>query len=148
MVRKVIKYKDYDGNLVESEFFFSLSKADCTDLDFDYEEYGGLKEYLKTLIKDKDPEDVPKKLMWEFLKKIISKSVGKRPVGQKFLIKNDDVRNEFFYTDAFSEFIEDLFNAPDAIPQFMENVLPDIPKEDIDKAKAELEKEGIKIPNN
>lgn len=147
MIRKVIKYKDYEGNPVESEFFFALSKAECTDLDFYYEEYGGLKEYLKQMIKDKDPDTIPKKPMWDFLKVVIEKAVAKRPVGKKFLIKNEEVHDEFFYTDAFSEFIEDLFNTPDSIPAFMEGVLPDIPKEDMDKARAELEKEGIKFPN-
>ena len=147
MIKKVIKYKDYDGNPVETEFFFSLSRADCTDLDFEYEEYGGVKEYLKTLIKDKDPDSIPKKLMWDFLKKIFEKAVAKRPTGKKFLVKNDDVRDEFFYTDAFSEFIDELFDNPDGIPAFMEGVLPDIPQEDMDKARAELQKEGISIPS-
>ena len=147
MIRKVIKYKDYDGNLIESEFFFALSKAECTDLDFFYEEYGGLKEYLKSLVRGKDPNDIPKKPMWDFLKVVIEKAVAKRPYGKKFLVKNEEVHDEFFYTDAFSEFIEELFDTPDSIPAFMEGVLPDIPKEDMDKAKAELEKEGIKLPN-
>lgn len=148
MVKKVIKYKDYEGNLVETEFFFSLSKADCTDLDFYYEEQGGLKEYLKSLIKDKDPDSIPKRPMWEFLKVVIAKSVGKRPIGQKFLVKDENVRNEFFYTNAFSEFVEELLDTPSAISDFMTNVLPEIPKEDMDKAKAELAKEGINIPNS
>lgn len=146
MIRKVIKYKDYDGNPVESEFFFTLSKAECTDLDFMYEREGGVKGYLMNLIKDKDPESIPKQPMWEFLKVIIDKAVAKRPAGKKFLVKNEDVHDEFFYTDAFSEFIEELFDTPDAISTFMEGVLPEIPKEDMERAKLELEKEGIKLP--
>lgn len=147
MIRKVIKYKDYDGEIVESEFYFNLSVAECTDLDFYYEEYGGLRAYLKNLLAGKDPDSIPKKPMWDFLKVVIEKAVAKRPSGKKFLVKNQDVHDEFFYTNAFSEFVNELLDTPDSIPNLMEGILPEIPKEDMDKVKAELEKDGLKFPN-
>ena len=42
MLRKVIHYEDYDGNMQECEAYFNLSKMEITDLNLEYETVGGI----------------------------------------------------------------------------------------------------------
>ena len=143
MVKKLISYVDYDGNQVEEEFFFNLSSADVADLDFLYEKNGGLKEYLISMIRDKDPDEISKKDIWDFLKVVIGKAVGKK--NGKYFIKNEETYNDLFYTNALSSLLEDLFKTSDDLLEFVENIFPSVSEEDKNKAREELQKEGVKV---
>lgn len=148
MLKKTINYTDFDGNPVSEVFCFNLTKAECIDLDFMYEEHGGLKEYLSNLVKkiQADPDHAPKRPMYEFLKLMIRMSVGKR-VGNKF-VKNDEIANEFLQTEAYSEFLMDLLNTeknPNGVEEFMSGILPEISEEQKQAAISQMENEGIHI---
>lgn len=145
MLRKNITYTDFDGAPVTEEFCFHLMEADFIDLDFKYEPYGGLRNYLTDLIKEiQTNENAPKKPMYEFLKEVISLSVGKR-VGNRFN-RDKEVKDRFFQTGAYSKFIIDMINDPNGIPDFFNAITPDVPEDRKQAAIKELESSGIKIP--
>lgn len=148
MLKKAITYKDFNGKEITEEFCFNLTQAECIDLDFMYEDRGGIKEYLKSLIKEIQDkgESAPKRPMYEFLKLIIRLSVGKKSDDGKRFVKNESVSNDFLQTEAYSEFIMGLLNDPDGIPDFIAQVLPEVSEDQKNAARAELEKEGIAIP--
>lgn len=152
MLKKVIKYVDYEGNTIEKEYCFNLSKVDCMDLNFEYEEYGGLTGYLKSLLGKADPNDpnsydnMPKKPMWEFLKKMIHMSVGRQSADKTRFEKSVDITKEFEETNAYGEFVFSLLENPESVPTFLSSILPDVDDADIEKAKKELEAEGLKLP--
>lgn len=149
MLKKNITYKDFEGNPVTEEFCFHMMEADFVDLDFKYEEYGGLREYLKQLVKDiqekeERGETAPKRPMYEFLKEMISVSVGKR-VGKQF-DRSEEIKKRFFQTGAYSVFLIEMLEKPDGIPEFIESITPEVPPERKAAAMKELESEGITIP--
>lgn len=152
MLKKLVKYTDYDGNHVEKEFCFNLSKIDCMDLNFEYEEYGGLKGYLKSLIDVGDPNDpdriekIPKKPLWEFLKKMIHASVGRQSSDRTRFEKSPAITAEFEQSNAYGEFVFGMLDDPDSIPGFLSSIMPDVDEAAIEKAKKELEDQGIKLP--
>lgn len=152
MLKKLVKYTDYDGNHIEKEFCFNLSKIDCMDLNFEYEEYGGLKGYLESLINVGDPNDpdriekMPKKPLWEFLKKMIHASVGRQSADRTRFEKSPAITAEFEQSNAYGEFVFELLESPDSIPGFLSSIMPDVDEVALNQAKAELESKGIKLP--
>ena len=150
MFIKKVSYTNYNGENVTEEFCFNLTKAECLDLDFMYEDQGGLKEYLSTLIKaiQKDPDNAPKRPMYEFLKLMIRSSVGKKSPDGKRFIKNETVANEFLQSEAYVEFLMNLLdtaNNPNGIQAFMEGILPVVPEDQKQAAILQLRQEGIVI---
>ena len=145
MLRKNITYRDFDGNNVVEEYCFYMMESDFIDLDFKYEEHGGLREYLKNLVKDiqEKGEKAPKRPMYEFLKEMISVSVG-RKVGTRF-DRSEEVKNSFFQTGAYSAFLMELLNNPNGIPEFLDAITPDIPEAQRKAALEELKNEGIDV---
>lgn len=152
MLKKLVKYTDYDGNHVEKEFCFNLSKIDCMDLNFEYEEYGGLKGYLESLINFGDPNDpdriekMPKKPLWEFLKKMIHASVGRQSADRTRFEKSPAITAEFEQSNAYGEFVFKLLDSPDSIHIFLSSIMPDVDEAALNQAKADLESKGIKLP--
>lgn len=147
MLRKNVTYKDFDGNPVTEEFCFHLMEADFIDLDFKYESFGGLKSYLLGLIKEiQNNENAPKRPMYEFLKEVISLSVGKR-IGNRF-DRSQEAKDRFFQTGAYSNFIIDMINDPTGIPDFFNAITPDVPEDRRQIALKELKDAGVQIPEN
>lgn len=146
MLKKVITYKDFEGNEVKEEFCFHMMEADFIDLDFKYEEFGGLRGYLMKLIKDiqEAGEAAPKKPMYDFLKELIYVSVGKK-VDKRF-DRSEAVKNDFFQTGAYSGFIMGMLAEPNGIPNFVDAITPEVDPSKRKAAIEELRKEGINIP--
>lgn len=148
MFIKKVSYTNYNGESVTEEFCFNLTKAECLDLDFMYEEQGGLEAYLSDLIKtiQKDPDNAPKRPMYEFLKLMIKSSVGKKSPDGKRFIKSENVANEFLQSEAYPEFLMELLdtvNNPNGIRVFINGVLPEIPDDQRNQAIAKLKADGI-----
>ena len=145
MIKRTVTYKDFDGNPVSEDYCFHMMEADFVDLDFKYEEYGGLRGYLTQLVKDiqEKGENAPKRPMYEFLKEMISVSVGKR-VGNRF-DRSPEVKDRFFQTGAYSGFLIDLLNEPEGIPAFIEGITPEIPDEKRQAAIAQLKEDGVNL---
>ena len=142
MIKRTIAYKDFDGNPVTEDYCFHMMEADFVDLDFKYEDFGGLRGYLTKLVKDIQElgENAPKRPMYEFLKEMITVSVGKR-VGNRF-DRSQEIKDRFFQTGAYSGFLIDLLNDPEGIPAFIEGITPEVSDEKRQAAIAQLKEQG------
>ena len=69
MIKKTIKYEDYNGNEREEEFYFNLSNAELTKMELGVE--GGLSERLKKVLATKDTPQILK-----VFEEIINKAYG------------------------------------------------------------------------
>lgn len=145
MIKRTITYKDFDGNPITEDFFFHMMEADFVDLDFKYEEFGGLRGYLTQLVKDIQDkgENAPKRPMYEFLKEMITVSVGKR-IGNRF-DRSQEVKDRFFQTGAYSGFLMDLLNDSEGIPTFIDGITPEVNPEKRKEAIAQLRADGVKL---
>lgn len=65
MIKKAIKYKDYDGNDVEKEFWFNLDAGEIALLELSKKD--GLSEWLKTAQENDDSTVVGPALRRSFL---------------------------------------------------------------------------------
>ena len=71
MLRKTIKFEDFEGNEMEKAFYFNLTKAEILEMELGSKD--GLSNYLKAIV---DADDT--KAIVETFKKIILASVGRK----------------------------------------------------------------------
>ena len=121
MIKKTMTYTDYDGNQRTEDFYFNLSKAELTEMQLSTD--GGLGEMLKKLIGTRDGKRIV-----EFFKDFVLRSYGeKSPDGRRF-IKNQELRDSFSQTEAYSDLFMELATSDDAAAIFVNGVIPDVPK--------------------
>lgn len=117
MLKKTITYEDFNGETVSEDFFFHLSKAELVELEMSHKE--GLSEALQRIV---DAED-NKQIVAEF-KNIILTSYGKRSPDGKRFIKNQELRDEFMSTEAYSTLFMELVTETDKAVEFINGIIP------------------------
>lgn len=117
MLKKTITYEDFNGETVSEDFFFHLSKAELVELEMSHKE--GLSEALQRIV---DAED-NKQIVAEF-KNIILTAYGKRSPDGKRFIKNQELRDEFMSTEAYSTLFMELVTETDKAVEFINGIIP------------------------
>jgi len=136
MLKKTITYTDFNGVERTEDFYFNLSKAELADMELSTE--GGLLDVIKKIIASKDRPELIK-----LFKKIVLSSYGiKSEDGKKFK-KNDEIREDFVSSNAYSEIYMELISDSDKASEFVNGILPaDLvsqAKEAIDKGEVDEE---------
>lgn len=117
MLKKTIKFEDLDGNMIEEEFYFNLSKAEIAELELSRRD--GMQQYLEAIVKTGDSA-----MILENFKKIIAMTVGVRSEDGKRFIKSDEIRDAFMQTNAYSELFMEMMTVPNAASDFVNAVVP------------------------
>ena len=117
MLKKTITFKDLDGNPITEDFYFQVNKAEIAELELS--QTGGLSEYLKQIVEAEDGAKIMK-----MFKDIIMLAVGRRSDDGRRFIKNDDIRDDFMQTDAFSELFMELCTDATKGAEFVKGVMP------------------------
>lgn len=117
MLAKTVTYTDYNGVERKETFYFNLTEAELTEMQMS--EYGGLTNMLQKIIDSQDS----KAIMREFKNLILAAYGVKSDDGKRF-IKNDQVREEFSQTEAFSEIYMELLTDSDAAAAFVNGIVP------------------------
>lgn len=117
MYKKTITYTDFDGVERTEDFYFNFTKAELMDMQFSTD--GGLLEVIQNIIKSKNTSELIR-----LFKDTVVKAYGvKSPDGRKF-VKNDEIREDFMATEAFSEIYMELATNSDAAAEFINNIMP------------------------
>lgn len=117
MLKKTIKYTDYDGNEREEDFYFNLSKAEVTEMELSKE--GGMSEYIKKISAAQNAPELIK-----LFKEIITKSYGEKSLDGKRFIKNKELTEAFIQTEAYSELFVELASNADEAVKFINGIMP------------------------
>lgn len=117
MLKKVIKYTDYDGVEREEAFYFNLSKAELAEMEFS--ETGGMSKYIQKIINEKDQVRLA-----ELFKEIVLMSYGEKSSDGKYFEKSEEISRRFSQTEAYSELYMELISSTDAVVSFINSVLP------------------------
>lgn len=119
MLKKTINYIDYDGNKRTEDFYFNLTKAEIAEMEMSTD--GGLVKMIEKIVAAQDS-----KRIIEIFKDLILKAFGeKSPDGKRF-IKNQDIRDAFSQTEAYSELFMELATNADAATAFVNGIIPSI----------------------
>lgn len=123
MLKKTIKYKDFNGNEREEDFYFNLMQSEIAELELST--VGGFTESIQKIIQTQDGPEIIKQF-----KKIILKSYGEKSADGKRFIKSDELSEAFSQTNAYSELFMELATDDEAASVFINGIVPDELKQD------------------
>lgn len=136
MLKRTETFTDFDGTVRTEDFYFNLTKAELTEMQMS--EVGGLEKRLKGIIMAQDGVRI-----MAFFKDILLKSYGVKSADGRRFIKNDEVREEFEQTEAYSQIFMDLVTDADKMADFIKAVIPSDLSEQVDE---EMKKQGNILP--
>lgn len=117
MLKETITYTDYNGVERTEEFYFNLTKAEVMEMEMGTT--GGLAEMIERIVAAKDAPSIIK-----IFKDFVLKAYGVKSADGKRFIKNDEVRDEFAQTEAYSQLFMKLATDADAAAAFVNGVMP------------------------
>lgn len=145
MLKKTIKYTDYNGVPQEGTFYFNLTKAEITEMELSID--GGLADRIKAIVAAKSTPEIIK-----IFKKLILDAYGEKSADGKRFRKTDDNGNRlsvaFSETEAYSELFMELANDDEKAAEFVNGIMPaDIDKEELKKEVEKQQKELAETQN-
>lgn len=117
MLKKTIKYTDYDGNVREEDFYFNLSKAEVAEWELSVT--GGLASQLQKVIAEENESKII-----EIFKALILKAYGVKSDDGRRFIKSEELSTGFSQTEAYSELFMELATNADSAAAFVNGVIP------------------------
>lgn len=117
MLKKTITYTDYDGNERKEDFYFNLNKAEIIEMELSND--GGLAKFIEKIVAEKDSKKIV-----EIFKDLILKAYGEKSLDGKRFVKNQELRDAFEQTEAFSELFVELSSDAEAAAAFVNGIIP------------------------
>ena len=117
MLKKTIEYTDYNDVKRKEDFYFNLTKAEIMEMELSTT--GGLAEMIQKIM---DTQDTPQII--KLFKDLVLKAYGEKSADGKRFIKNDDIRDGFAQTEAYSELFMELATDANAAASFVNAIVP------------------------
>ena len=126
MLKKTIKYTDFNGVEREEDFYFNLTEEELMNMNLSTS--GGLKCYIEQIINTQDTPAIAK-----LFEKIIRASYGVKSLDGRKFVKSEEILNDFVFTQAYSNLYMSLVADANVAADFIKHIIPE-------KFSAELEK--------
>lgn len=124
MLKKNIKYVDFNGIERDEDFYFHLSTPELTRMEA---KYGG--DIFEHIMHTVDNEDFMG--MVSVLEDLILSSVGEKTTDGRSFMKSKEIRDKFENSQAYAELFEEIFTDPEASRAFGEGIVtPASPNEE------------------
>lgn len=117
MLKKTIKYTDYNGVERSEDFYFNLSPMEMTRLSVQYPE--GYEEHIKKVLDDKNDKELLN--MFEHL---IAIAYGQKTEDGKHFEKSDKIRDSFLNCPAYDALLMELVDNTSAAINFFISLIP------------------------
>lgn len=122
MLKKTIKYTNYDGVEREKDFFFNLKKSELVDLQ--YKTSKGFIAYIEEITKAGDNP-----ALWKAFRDIVVMAYGEKSDDGERFMKSPEISRAFEETEAFSVLIMELIEKDGAASDFINGIMPaDLPR--------------------
>lgn len=119
MYKKTITYEDYNNVTRTEDFYFNLTQAELAEMEFGTS--GGLADMLTQISKSMDQPSII-----AMFKKIILAAYGVKSPDGKYFRKNEEIRNDFMSTEAYSILFMELASDSNSASEFINGVIPKI----------------------
>ena len=116
MIKKTIKYTDYNGNEREDVCMFNLDEAELMEMELSTT--GGLSSTIEKIVQEQDTAKII-----AMFKDIVLKAYGQISDDGRRFIKNDTIREEFQQSKAYSTLFMELATDAEAATKFLEGVI-------------------------
>ena len=133
MFERAFTYEGFDGKQYTDTWGFYLSKADLLEIQLGT--FVGLDQLIKRLIDTQNGKEI-----MAIIKEIILKSVGRPSQDGKRFIRNQEIRDEFEQTEAYSQLFEELVMDGEKAMDF---IISAVPREVGEKMKSEIIKNKV-----
>ena len=132
MLKKVIKFTDYNGVEREEAHYFNLNKAEIMEMEMSTS--GGFAEMIEKIVAAQDTPSIVR-----IFKDLILKAYGeKSPDGREF-VKIDEnglsLANKFVQTEAYSVLFMELATDAEAASAFVNGIIPSDISKQVDKSE-------------
>jgi hypothetical protein len=117
MLKKTIKYSDYNGLERTEDFYFNLTKAELMEMEMSTA--GGLTEMINKIVATQDAPAIIK-----IFKELVLKAYGEKSADGKRFIKSEELATAFSQTEAYSILFMELATDPDAASAFVNGIVP------------------------
>ena len=113
MLKLTRTYNDYNGASRTEDFYFNLTQAEVTEMELSVD--GGLVEMINRIVAAKDGKQIIA---------VFKRAYGeKSPDGKRF-IKNQELRDAFAQTEAYSDLFMELATDAEAAARFINGIIP------------------------
>lgn len=116
MIKKEIRFTDFDGNNQVEEAYFNLTEPEIVRLDAKF--VGGLDAFTKNI----DPVNRPEEVV-DLFEDVLSSSYGVKSEDGRRFVKDPVVVGQFLDSAAYSALFMELLSDAEAAAAFMEGVL-------------------------
>ena len=122
MLKKTIKFTDFNGNEREEDFFFNLTKSELLKMEMG--ETGGLTEKIKKIVAAQDTPAI-----MEVFEGLISSAYGEKSADGKRFVKSKELSEAFMQTQAYDELFMEIATDADKAAEFINAIVPEIPEQ-------------------
>ncbi len=116
MLKKAIRYVDFDGKEQEETLYFNLTEPEVVRLDVSFP--GGLEAYINTLDEKVNPQDILK-----LFEEVIRASYGEKSEDGRYFIKEEKAVNLFYQSAAYSALFVELIKDAEKAAAFFNALL-------------------------
>lgn len=117
MLKQTRTYTDYNGISRTEDFYFHLNEAEVTEMELSVD--GGLIEMINRIVAAQDGKQII-----ALFKDFVLRAYGeKSPDGRRF-IKNQEIRDAFSQTEAYSDLFMELATDAKKAADFVNAVVP------------------------
>lgn len=117
MISKTISYTDYNGVDRTETFYFNLTEAEL--LESELSTNGSLSGTITKIVETNDVSAIV-----GIFKDLILKAYGEKSVDGRRFIKNDEIRQAFAQTEAYSKLFMELATNADEAVKFVNGLIP------------------------
>jgi hypothetical protein len=128
MLKREIKYEDFNENQTSEICYFNISKPEIIMLEAQYD--GGFGNFLQRLLEAKNESQ----LVNQF-KEIILMAYGEKTEDGKHFLKSEELKKQFSQSAAYNQLFMELASDPDALLEFIRGVFPKDVVVEIDQAQ-------------
>ena len=132
MLKKMIKYTDYNGFEREEPFYFNLTKAEIMKMELSTD--GGFAEFIAKIVQTKDNKELVK-----LFDNFILTAYGEKSDDGKHFMKSEGISARFAATEAYSNLFMELLTDTKAATDFINGLAPIDTPIDQEQAKKFLE---------
>lgn len=117
MLKLTRTYTDYNGSSRTEDFYFNLTQAEITEMELSVD--GGLVEMINRITAAKDGKQII-----ALFKDIVLRAYGEKSADGRRFIKNQELRDAFSQTEAYSDLFMELATDADAAAKFVNGIIP------------------------
>ena len=117
MLERTFTYEGIDGKTYTDTWGFNLTKADLLEIHLGT--FVGLDVLMQRMIDTQDGKEI-----MAIIKEFIHKSVGRPSADGKRFIRNEEIWEDFYQTEAYSQLFEELVLDGDKALAFIAAIVP------------------------